>query len=63
MHFQAWGYLKAKGHPYAGEWWTALKETPWEEWVNSEEYCTWCDSEKKKAKVQALDEFNKVVGA
>lgn len=56
-----WGYAKARGHPYAEEWWTALKETPWAEWVESEEYCTWYESEKAKAKEQALKEFEKAV--
>lgn len=56
-----WGYAKARGHPYVEEWWTALKETPWAEWVKSEEYCTWYESEKAKAKAQALEEFDKAV--
>ena len=58
-----WGYLKARGHPYVREWWTALKETPWAEWIKSDEYCAWLESEKNQAKSQALDEFDKAVGA
>ena len=45
-----WGYAKAQGHPYAEEWWIALKETPWSKWVESEEYRAWQDSERAKAK-------------
>ena len=56
-----WGYAKARGHPYADEWWAALKETPWAEWVESDEHRVWYDSEKEKAKVQAAKEFDKVV--
>jgi len=56
-----WGYGRARGHPYAGEWWTTLKETPWAEWVESEEYRAWHDSERAKAKAQAIEEFDKVV--
>jgi hypothetical protein len=58
-----WGYLKARGHPYAEEWWAALKKTSWVEWVKSEEYCAWHGSEKEKVKVQVLNEFDRVVGA
>ena len=58
-----WGYAKARGHPYADEWWAALKETPWAEWVESDEHRVWYDSEKEKAKVQAAKEFDKVVEA
>jgi len=58
-----WGYAKARGHPYTEEWWTALKETPWSRWVESEEYRAWHDSERAKAKAQAVEEFDKVVGA
>jgi len=58
-----WGYAKARGHPYAEEWWVALRETPWAEWVESEEYRAWCDSERKKAKAQAVKEFDEVVEA
>ena len=58
-----WGYAKARGHPYAGEWWAALKETPWAEWVESDEHRAWYDSEKAKAKVQAGKEFDEAVEA
>ena len=58
-----WGYTKARGHPYAEEWWTTLKETPWAKWVESEGYRAWRDSEKEKAKTQAMEEFDKVVEA
>ncbi|KAF9652093.1 glycosyltransferase family 8 protein [Thelephora ganbajun] len=58
-----WGYAKARGHPYAEEWWTALRETPWAEWVESKEYRAWYDHEKAKAKAQAIQEFDKVVEA
>jgi lipopolysaccharide biosynthesis glycosyltransferase/predicted O-methyltransferase YrrM len=56
-----WGYAKARGHPYAEEWWTTLGETPWAGWAKSLEYLAWCDSEKQKAKMQAFKEFDKVV--
>ena len=55
-----WGYAKARGHPYAEEWWKALKETPWSKWVGSEEYRAWQDSEKAKAKMRAMEEFDEV---
>ena len=58
-----WGYARARGHPYAEEWWTALKETPWSKWVESEEYQAWLDSERAKAKAQAIEEFDKAVEA
>ena len=58
-----WGYAKAKGHPYAEEWWSALKETPWAEWVKSEEYFAWYENEKGKAKAQALEDFDRAVDA
>jgi len=58
-----WGYGKARGHPYAEEWWINLKETPWAEWVESEEYRAWCDSEKVKVKAQAAKEFDRVIEA
>ena len=57
-----WGYAKARGHPYADEWWTTLKETPWSKWVESEEYQAWRDSEGEKAKADAIEEFEKAVG-
>ena len=57
-----WGYLKARGHPFAEEWWAALKETPWKEWVESEEYRSWHESEKEKVKACGLKEFDQVVG-
>ena len=57
-----WGYAKAQGHPYAEEWWTALKETPWSTWVESEEYRAWQNSEKAKVTAQAIEEFDKVYG-
>jgi len=53
----------ARGHPYAEEWWAALKETPWSKWIESEEYRAWDDSERAKAKAQALEEFDKVIEA
>ena len=58
-----WGYGKARGHPYAEEWWTTLKDTPWAEWVKSEEYLAWYDCETEKAKAQALEEFDRMVKA
>ena len=58
-----WGYAKARGHPYAEEWWVTLRETPWAEWVKSEEYRAWCDREKEKTKKQALEEFDRAVDA
>jgi len=56
-----WGYTKARGHPYAEEWWAALKETPWAEWAESDEYRVWVENEKEKAKAQAVKEFDKAV--
>lgn len=56
-----WGYAKARGHPYAKEWWATLKETPWSKWIKSEEYRAWQDSEKTKAKTRAMEEFDKAV--
>ena len=58
-----WGYAKARGHPYADEWWTTLKETPWSKWVESEEYQAWRDREGEKAKADAIEEFEKAVRA
>ena len=58
-----WGYAKARGHPYAGEWWATLKETPWAEWVGSDGHQAWCDSEKAKATAQAVKEFGEAVEA
>ena len=58
-----WGYAKARGHPYAEEWWTALRETAWAEWVGSDEYRAWYDNEKAKAKAQAVKEFEEAVEA
>lgn len=58
-----WGYVRAQGHPYAEEWWTTLKETPWAEWVKSGEYQAWFESEKEKAKAQAVKEFDEAIGA
>jgi lipopolysaccharide biosynthesis glycosyltransferase/predicted O-methyltransferase YrrM len=56
-----WGYAKARGHPYAEEWWNSLKETPWADWVGSEEYRAWCESQKEKAKSQAFEEFDRAI--
>ena len=58
-----WGYAKAEGHPCAQEWWAVLKETPWAEWVESGGYRAWYDSEKEKAKAQAVKEFDEAVEA
>jgi len=46
-----WGYAGAPGHPFAEEWWDALKKTAWKYWPRSEER----KMQQREAEKKALD--------
>ncbi|KZT74467.1 glycosyltransferase family 8 protein, partial [Daedalea quercina L-15889] len=52
-----WGYAGAPGHPYTGEWWKVLDDTPWSGWRYSEAYKADRALERDKAMESACQQF------
>ncbi|KAH6908594.1 glycosyl transferase [Coprinopsis sp. MPI-PUGE-AT-0042] len=57
-----WGYAGGPGHPYAAEWFEALKKTRWEDFYRSEWKQT-CAKAREIAKSAALASFDKSVAS
>jgi lipopolysaccharide biosynthesis glycosyltransferase/predicted O-methyltransferase YrrM len=57
-----WGYARSPGHPYAAEWFDALKATRWEDFYRSE-WKEICGRAAEAAKSTALALFNDSVAS
>ncbi|EKM59540.1 glycosyltransferase family 8 protein [Phanerochaete carnosa HHB-10118-sp] len=57
-----WGYAGAPGHPFAGEWWSALETTDWRGWRGSTEYSEYCVQKREDAERAGVDAFQQRIG-
>ena len=57
-----WGYVGARGHPYAEEWWEVLERTAWKGYRETTEYKETCERAKMKTWKLVEEEFERRVG-
>ncbi|KAG8220299.1 hypothetical protein J3R82DRAFT_3555 [Butyriboletus roseoflavus] len=57
-----WGYVGARGHPYAEEWWDMLDKTAWRGYRETSEYKETCERAKMKTWKMAEEEFERRIG-
>lgn len=57
-----WGYVGARGHPYAEEWWDMLEKTAWKGYRGTTEYKETCERAKMKTWKLVEEEFERRIG-
>lgn len=57
-----WGYVGARGHPFAEEWWDMLEKTAWKGYRETTEYKDKCEQAKMKTWKMAEEEFERRIG-
>lgn len=57
-----WGYVGARGHPYAEEWWDMLDKTAWKGYRETTEYKDTCERAKMKTWKLVEEEFERRIG-